>query len=80
MQVCPDLEKNSPEEAEEHCWPVGISEGRAFELNNNLVHRVENNGALPRIHLILDAGAVPHNYTELQPGQACRYEPPNVVC
>ena len=59
---------------------MGITEGHAFELNNNIVHRVDNGGTLARIHLILDAGAVVHNYTQLQPGQACRYEPPSVIC
>ena len=80
LQVCPGLDTKSPEDLVWHCWPVGIAEGRAFELNNNLVHRVENNGTQPRIHLILDAGAARHTYTELRPGQTCRYEPPDVIC
>ena len=78
--MCPDLEKDTPEQAAEHCWPVALAEGEAFELNNNLPHMVHNDGASARVHLILDAGAVPHNYTSLKAGQACRYDPPNVFC
>lgn len=80
-QVCPGLEHSKvPEDVERCCWPVAVAEGYAFEMNNNVPHRVRNNSTEPRIHLIIDAGTVPHSYVPLAPGQVCKYEIPEIIC
>ena len=79
-QVCPGLVDPAPAQLEEKCWPTRLAEGDVFELNNNLPHRVRNNSTMARIHLIIDAGAVPHSYIPLKPGQVCKYQTPDVVC
>ena len=80
-QVCPGPHHAGTRAgADSPCWPVPLAEGRAFELNNAVPHRAENKGTAPRVHLIIDAGSVPRNYTILTPGQVCTYAAPNVVC
>ena len=80
-QVCPGLEHPKvPADVERCCWPVAVAEGRAFELNNNVPHRVRNNGTAPRVHLIIDAGAVPHSYVTMTQGQVCKYVILDIIC
>ena len=53
---------------------IPLEEGRAFEINNNFMHRVFNDGELHRTHLLIDLGEQDdRTYIDLQPGEYCEY-------
>lgn len=62
------------------CWPIILEEGQAFEINNGLLHQVENNSNVTRIHLIIDVAETPRGRTLLPAGTVCHYTPLAVAC
>jgi hypothetical protein len=56
------------------CYKVPTGEGFAFELNNKVPHRVSNNGATDRVHLVVDISEAPRHRVALEPGAVCHYD------
>ena len=55
---------------------VPLEEGRVFEINNGVPHRVDNDAESWRIHLLLDFVEEPvpsERRFQLKPGQECGY-------
>lgn len=49
---------------------VPLERGRSFEINNNFMHRVFNDGEEYRTHLLVDLGEERRTYIDLKPGGA----------
>jgi hypothetical protein len=64
----------------EECVPIHVDEGLVFELNNRLEHFVNNNGSMPRIHLVIDVAESPRTRTMLKRGQVCEYINAKIHC
>jgi len=62
------------------CIPLHEEEGLVFELNNRLIHFVDNDGDTSRVHLVIDVAEGPRTRTMLAPGQACRYTGGSIKC
>ncbi|KAG7669900.1 hypothetical protein KSW81_008044 [Nannochloris sp. 'desiccata'] len=62
------------------CVPLHVDEGLVFELNNRLEHYVNNNGSMPRIHLVVDIAESARTRTILKKGQLiCRQKQPSMI-
>jgi hypothetical protein len=57
----------------QECIKLHTEEGTVFELNNRLQHFVDNEGASPRIHLVVDVLEEPRRRKVLRKGQVCTY-------
>eukprot|EP00793_Prasinoderma_coloniale_P001085 PRCOL_00006076-RA len=53
---------------------VPLERGRSFEINNNFMHRVFNDGEEYRTHLLVDLGEERRTYIDLKPGEHCVYD------
>ena len=62
------------------CVPIHVDEGLVFELNNRLEHFVNNNGSMPRIHLVIDIAESARTRTLLKKGQVCQYSNGTIKC
>ena len=64
----------------EVCVPIHVDEGLVFELNNRLEHYVNNEGSMPRIHLVIDVAESARTRTMLKKGQVCEYTSGRIEC
>jgi hypothetical protein len=90
FQVCPVLEERSramngkevrDEMIEEgDCLAIPMSPGMVFEVNNRVLHRVENKGTSGRVTLVVDVAEDTRYPKGLMPGAACNYVQSNMVC
>lgn len=89
LQVCPVLDQRSKTLKGEitdaviepgDCLPIPMEEGMVFELNNRVLHRVNNASPLDRVQLVVDVAESPRVPTDVKPGSHCQYVQANVVC
>jgi hypothetical protein len=62
------------------CLGLHLEEGLVFELNNRLEHYVDNRGAAPRVHLVVDVAEGARERTALEPGEVCDYAGGEILC
>jgi Aspartyl/Asparaginyl beta-hydroxylase len=62
------------------CVPIHVDEGLVFELNNRLEHYVNNEGSMPRIHLVIDVAESARKRIILRTGQVCQYINGRIEC
>ena len=90
FQVCPRLDESSKSHpgkevrdemvVEGDCLPIPMQPGMVFEVNNRVLHRVENKGKEGRVTLVVDVAEQERNAKVLLPGTVCNYIASNMVC
>ena len=62
------------------CIPIPMQPGMVFEVNNRVLHRVENKGTEGRVTLVVDVAEEGRDPKGLLPGTVCNYIASNMVC